>query len=110
MAYSKYKAKPTIVDGIRFASKAEARRYTELKILERARKIESLELQPKFQLHAVNPMGEKRPVFKYMADFKYIEDGEIVIEDVKGKATPVFKMKAKMFQIEYPRYDFRITK
>jgi hypothetical protein len=69
MRKSKYAAIPTIVDGIRFASKKEARRYTELKLLERAGEITCLELQPKFPC-VVN--GKK--VCTYIADFAYLDD------------------------------------
>ena len=50
MAYSKYSAKPTHVDGIRFASKAEAKRFGELKTLERLGIISGLKLQPMFAI------------------------------------------------------------
>ena len=46
----KYNAIPTTVDGIRFASKREARRYLELKLLQKAGHISDLELQPRFRL------------------------------------------------------------
>jgi hypothetical protein len=38
------------VDGIRFDSVKEARRYNELKLLERGGEIKNLELQPRFVL------------------------------------------------------------
>ena len=47
---SKYKAVKTEINGIKFDSKKEARRYKELKILEKADEIKSLELQPRFLL------------------------------------------------------------
>ena len=48
MRFSKYKAVKTIVDGIKFDSKKEAKRFQDLKLLERACVIENLELQPRF--------------------------------------------------------------
>ena len=98
---SKYNAKPTVVDGIRFASMAEARRYGELKLLERAGKIDSLELQPKFVL-TVN--GVK--VATYVADFKYhagawSNPSPWIVEDVKGMKTPVYKLKKRMVEAQY---------
>src|SRR3990167_5299112 len=65
---SKYRNVATTVDGIRFASKAEARRYTELKLLERAGEIISLRRQVAFPI-AIN--GEH--VCHYVADFEYQE-------------------------------------
>ena len=90
---SKYHAKPTIVDGIRFASQAEARRYGHLKMLERAGTICDLELQPRFPL-IVNHVK----VATYVADFRYRFPGVSVpvVEDVKGVQTPVYKLKKKM--------------
>lgn len=89
---SKYGAKPTVLDGIRFASRREAARYAELKALQRAGVISDLELQPAFPLVV---QGIK--VATYRADFRYRNrSGEIVVEDVKGVATPVYRLKAKL--------------
>ena len=46
---SKYHNIKTVVDNIKFDSKKEANRYTELKLLERAGKIFALALQRKFE-------------------------------------------------------------
>ena len=98
---SKYRAVPVTVDGIRFASKAEARRYQELKALERAGKIANLVLQPSYPLHGG---------VAYRADFAYDQDGRRVVEDVKGYETQVFRIKAKLFRADYPDLDFRIVR
>lgn len=94
-APGKYRAKPTLLDGIRFASKAEATRYAELTILARAGKVFDLELQPKFPL-VVN--GHK--VATYIADFSYRceNGGPLLVEDVKSPATKtaVYKLKKKL--------------
>ena len=95
---SKYHAIPIYVDGIRFASKAEARRYCELRLLERAGGITEFILQPRFPL-TVN--GVK--LGTYVADFQYHDcaTGQSVIEDVKGVLTPVYKLKCKLIQALY---------
>lgn len=94
---SKYNAIKTEVDGFLFDSRAEARRYSELIILERAGEIKSLCLQPVFQL-LVN--GER--IGKYIADFKYLDqDGNIIVEDVKGVKTPVYRLKKKLVKAIY---------
>jgi dsDNA-binding SOS-regulon protein len=67
---SKYGAVRTEVDGISFASKKEARRYSELKLLERAGEIADLQLQPRFPL-TVNGVR----VCTYVADFQYRDIG-----------------------------------
>ena len=105
MRKHKYSAVATVVDGIRFASKAEARRYQELRLLERAGEIKELELQPKYPLHA--PVKGRTNVFErvgeYRADFRYREgpQGLLVIEDVKGVRTDMFRWKKKHFEIQY---------
>ena len=108
---SKYGAIRTTVDGIVFASKAEARRYAELKLLEKAGRIRDLELQPSFPLEVVSPRnGEVIQVGTYRADFRYREiemhEGgfgrwRIVIEDVKGMPTPVYRLKKKLMEARY---------
>ena len=101
----KYGNVPTVVDGIRFDSKAEANRYSELRLLERAGTISDLECQPRYVLGT----GKRPPV--YVADFRYHEGGRLIIEDVKGgKATQtaVFKLKAKLFRERYPAIELRI--
>lgn len=95
----KFSAKPTVVDGIRFASKAEADRYGHLKLLEQNQFIYGLELQPKFPIH-IN--GQQ--VCTYVADFRYrkTSGGDDIIEDVKGFKTPVYSLKKKLFEACYP--------
>ena len=43
-------AKPTWLDGIRFSSKAEAKRYAELKLLQKAGEVMGLNVQPPFPI------------------------------------------------------------
>jgi hypothetical protein len=94
----KYGAKSIEIDGHKFPSLAEGRRYEELKLLQYGGAIEGLELQPIFPL-SVN--GVK--IGTYRADFTYrdCETGEQVVEDVKGVATPVYKLKAKLVRALY---------
>jgi len=94
---TKYRAQPTVVDGIRFDSKAEARRYGDLKVTEKAGLITDLELQPTFP---VKINGIK--VFTYRADFRYVDLGGVVIEDVKGYKTPLYRLKKKCVEAAYP--------
>ena len=96
---SKYRAIKTVVDGITFDSKAEARRYGELIMLERAGRISGLTRQVSYELaKGVKFEGEKRakPPLRYIADFVYCDidaGGVIVCEDVKGVQTPLFRAK-----------------
>jgi hypothetical protein len=116
----KYGNKKVIVDGITFDSKKEARRYTELKLYEKAGKIHSLELQKVFELipaqYEEKFTGEryKRGVNKgapklkkvclekavtYKADFAYyVNNGHntFVVEDTKGMRTKDYIIKRKL--------------
>ena len=92
---SKYGAQKTTVDGIEFDSKAEARRYGELRLLERSGRIKNLERQVRYDLE-VN--GVK--IGFYKADFRYWDQAssQQIVEDVKGMRTPVFAIKAKLMK------------
>lgn len=99
---NKYGAKKTEVDGHVFDSKAEALRYSVLKIRQDLGQIKDLELQPAYTLHALG--GSK--VGTYKADFRYtlVATGEPIVEDVKGgKATQteMFRWKKRHMKAEY---------
>lgn len=93
----KYRNVKTIVDGITFDSAKEARRYGELKLLQRGRQISGLQVQPSFPI-VIN--GVK--VCTYKADFGYVDQiGSPVIEDCKGFKTPVYLLKKKLMLAVY---------
>jgi len=101
---SKYGNQKTLVDGHLFASKAEAYRYQDLKLLLKAGHISNLELQPKFEL-CPKQKGER--AVHYIGDFRYIEDGKVVVEDVKGFRTKEYLIKRRFFKYQNPDIDFR---
>lgn len=109
----KYHSKKTTVDGIAFDSKLEAYRYCELDLLQKAGKITDLELQKTFELipaqyeyvpHGVDRKGQPKRkkvcverAVRYKADFCYkTEDGEYIVEDVKGFRTKDYAIKRKL--------------
>ena len=98
--FNKYGNIKTVVDGIKFDSKKEAKRYGELKLLEKCGEIESLKLQPKFPI-VVNDVK----VCTYIADFEYIDrkrkDCITIIEDVKGVKTSIYNLKKKLMKAVY---------
>lgn len=102
---NKYHARKTTVDGITFDSEKEARRFGELKLLLRAGEIKNLKLQQDFTLQEAYtaPDGERVRAIRYVADFTYEENGELVVEDVKSKATKtrVYEMKRKLLREKY---------
>lgn len=124
MKRGKYGARKTVVDGITFDSKAEAMRYRELKMLQKANKISYLMLQVPIELIPAQyaPTGEYykkgdkagQPKMKcieravtYIADFTYYEHGKKVVEDVKGMRTKDYIIKRKLLRWRYPEYEFR---
>ena len=92
---NKYGAQKTVVDGITFASKAEARRYMDLRLLERGREISELKTQVRYDfiLNGIN-------IGFYKADFTYVDcaSRKTIVEDVKGMATPVYRLKKKLMR------------
>lgn len=114
---NKYGARKVRYDGKIFDSRKEARRYAELRLLERAGQIKKLELQKTFELIPAQweaiPTGEfykagerkGQPKFKniclekaitYKADFCYTENGKLVVEDTKGVKTKDYIIKRKL--------------
>lgn len=103
---NKYRNKTVVVDNIKFSSIKEGRRFTELKLLQKAGEIKDLELQKPFvlipaQYEYYERYGKKGQRLKdgkrciekscvYIADFTYIDtaSGQTVVEDVKGYKDP----------------------
>lgn len=91
----KYGAKPVVIDGHRFPSRKEARRYGELKLLERGGKIKDLRLQVSYDLE-VNGMH----ICRFIADFVYwhVGNNREYVEDAKGFKTDVYRLKRKLMR------------
>lgn len=119
MRRSKYGNRKTVVNGIEFDSQKEARRYQELRLLERIGKISNLRLQVKyvliptqraasFEVYKSGPQkGHRKPgkvlenECAYIADFVYTQDGSEVVEDAKGMRTAVYRIKRKLMLERY---------
>lgn len=95
---SKYHAVKTVLDDVKFDSKKEAKRYTQLKQMERAGLIENLQLQVPFVLVDKSCYGRE---IKYVADFVYVENDVEIVEDVKGVKTPVYRLKKRLLAERY---------
>ena len=88
--FNKYSNKKVEIDGYKFDSKKEAAKYKELKLLLRAGQIQELILQPEFILQKSFKLDSvTHRAIKYVADFKYIQGGKIIIIDVKGFKTEI---------------------
>jgi len=107
--YNKFSAKKTEVDGIVFASKREAARYQELKLMQKGGFIKNLQVQVPFMLNV-----NGKTIGKYVADFTYDEprdDGykwvnnghydRSIVEDCKGMRTPMYRWKKKHVEAQY---------
>ena len=91
---SKYNnRKMTAPDGQKFDSVKEYHRWGCLRLLERAGAIKDLKRQVKYEL--IPRIGDQRAC-TYIADFTYMEDGKLVVEDVKGIKTDAYKIKKKL--------------
>lgn len=111
---SKYHSRKTVIDGITFMSKKEAKRYQELLLLEKAGEIEDLRRQVKYVLipaqyenpYSSTKKGKGKCIERecsYVADFVYkepiLEGGRpflTVVEDTKGYKTKDYIIKRKL--------------
>lgn len=107
MVGNKFNAQKTEAFGRTFASKKEARRYGDLKTLERAGEISGLICQPRFDL-TVNGIR----VGRWTPDFSYFEADQEIVEDVKGgnaTKTEAYRLRVKLFKALYPQFEVRET-
>jgi hypothetical protein len=93
---SKYRAERVTTEDGSFDSKAEYKRWCTLKLLARAGVIGDLKRQVPFPFEMDGTV-----IFKWIADFTYTEKGSITVEDVKGVATPLYKLKKKLIQAKH---------
>ncbi len=90
----KYRNRKVILDGKTFDSKKEARRYVELRMLLTIGEIQDLKCQVTYELS----------VCKYVADFTYLKDSTLIVEDVKSPATRknrAYRIKNKLMKAEH---------
>lgn len=94
---NKYNARKVVIDGIEFDSTKEGKRYLVLKKAQEAGVINELKLQPRWDalpakketyvehLKTKDKIKERTIVqpIKYTADFSYIKDGAMIVEDIK---------------------------
>lgn len=94
MIRHKFRNKPTVQNGTRYASKREASFAGQLELLKRAGKV----------LFWLEQVPVKLPGnTRYVCDFVvFEEDGTVRFVDVKGFSTEVFKIKKRMVEDLYP--------
>lgn len=111
MKRNKFNAIKTTIDGIKFDSKKESMRYSQLKLYEKGGLISDLRLQVSYELIpklVIN--GKTERAIKYVADFVYYDTVHKVevVEDVKGMITDVFKLKYRLMKLQHG-IDVKIT-
>ena len=99
----KYNAKGRHIDGHWFASAAEGDRYEQLKVMLEAGRISRLELQPTYTITV-----DGIPICTYRGDFRYYKHetphgrvSALILEDVKGMVTDVYRIKKKLVEARY---------
>ena len=106
----KYGNREQTIDGVRFDSQKEARRFLELREQLRRGEISDLKLQVNFTLQEgyTTPEGTRVRPIVYKADFAYRRPGAgdarlYIVEDVKSKATKtrVYLLKKKLMREKY---------
>lgn len=99
---SKFNSRVTYVGSLRFHSAAEARRWQELCLLERAGSISGLRRQVPFKLMAWSVDGPVQ-IGTYKADFQYrdLKTNQEVVEDKKGARTAHYARTAKIMLANY---------
>ena len=94
MIRHKFNAIRTEIDGIKFASKKEAKRFIALQQLQKAGEITFFLRQVPFHI----PGG-----LKYVCDYVvFWTDGHVSVEDVKGFKTDNYILKKKLVEHNYP--------
>jgi hypothetical protein len=87
---NKYRAKPTIYNGVRYASKAEANRAEQLDQLRAAGEVHWWVGQVRFRLGI--------PENVYVVDFLVVDASGVFCEDVKGVSTAKFKRDVRLWK------------
>jgi hypothetical protein len=95
-ARRKYGNEPVVIDGQRFDSKREASRWLVLRDLEKAGGISGLERQKRY-LCWINGLL----VCEYRADFQYLVQGRLTVEDCKGYRTREYLLKRRLMKALY---------
>ena len=105
---SKYHSVKIETEDGKFDSKAEYRRWLTLKSLAEEGAIIDLKRQVKYPLIGSSRRKTKLKngrtlelAISYVADFVYIKNGELVVEDVKGFKTDVYVIKRKLMLEKY---------
>jgi hypothetical protein len=100
-----------VVDGEKFHSMGEYRRWCELQLEQRAGRITDLERQVAYELVPTlrRPGQRTEPALRYTVDYRYREDGTVVCEEYKGHPDAAWKIRRRLFIWLYPDITLRVT-
>lgn len=101
---SKYGNQVVELEGERFGSKWELKRWQELLEQQAAGIISQLRHHVSFALHALTPAGDRVRIGAYEADMVYRRGDELIVEDTKSEPTrrkETYRLKAAWFEAEY---------
>jgi hypothetical protein len=108
---SKYGAKKTEFNNIKYDSKFEARIAQELDLRCKAGEFTEVERQYRIKLYAYLPDGSRVHLFTYVCDFRcHKPDGTFLLVEAKGFLTDVYKTKRKVLDLvwlpDHPDHEF----
>lgn len=106
---SRYTTYKPIINGIEYDSLMEGRYYLYLLRLKSEGVVKKIERQIAFELQPKFKKAGKifRPI-TYISDFVvHYAEGNVDVIDVKGKETPEFKLKRKLFEFQYSDYTLK---
>ncbi len=103
---NKYHARRESIDGYLFGSRAEAARYRELKLLERAGQISMLRVHPRYEI-----IINEQKICIVEADFEFYDEQQerTRVIDVKGMDLALSRLKRKLVKVLYA-IDIEIEK
>jgi hypothetical protein len=93
---------------VKFHSKKEAGRAQELQLLQKAGKISELRRQQTYPFILCSPQKKVIEVTHYTDDFDYIENGRLVVEDVKSEASTADRAYGIRKKLMLACYDIEV--
>lgn len=106
----KYNSYTVTINGISFQSIMESRFYLRLLEMKATGQVKDFELQVTYELQPKfkdKITGKTVRAITYIADFVVTDaNNKVMVVDVKGKETDVFKIKKKLFRYKYPDINF----
>ena len=102
--WHKYHAKRHVINGLNYDSKLEAEHGLELQIRKQAKEVTDFQRQVRFKYYV-----NDQHICDHIVDFLVTyPDGHQEVEEVKGFATPEWRIKHKLFLALYPDIPYNV--